>query len=209
MCRTQRWGAFRVSLLRRWSCFPMRCTVVQMMDRFTSPVFFSVNERGELNHGLGSVPDYQEGRSILFVGNHQLLGIDMPILVRRALCCCDNSRSLTIYFSMALHLKRSLSWILTRKHPTDGLTIGNPDVVVAVCQVRKILAEKNILVRGLAHPVVTGCGTGDLFETIKRQQESDETQVWRGNNVVTQVALTLKRTTRLPSTFRKHVLLPR
>ncbi|CAM9137683.1 unnamed protein product [Ectocarpus fasciculatus] len=94
----------------------------QMMDRFTSPVFFSVNERGELNHGLGSVPDYQEGRSILFVGNHQLLGIDMPILVR------------------------------------------------------KILTEKNILVRGLAHPVVTGCGTGDLFETIKRQQESDETQ---------------------------------
>ncbi|CAN0545263.1 unnamed protein product, partial [Ectocarpus sp. 8 AP-2014] len=73
-------------------------------------------------HGLGSVPDYEEGRSILFVGNHQLLGIDMPILVR------------------------------------------------------KILAEKNILVRGLAHPVVTGCGTGDLFETIKRQQESDETQ---------------------------------
>ncbi|CAB1116918.1 unnamed protein product [Ectocarpus sp. CCAP 1310/34] len=110
--------------------FPMRCTVVQMMDRFTSPVFFSVNERGELNHGLGSVPDYEEGRSILFVGNHQLLGIDMPILVR------------------------------------------------------KILAEKNILVRGLAHPVVTGCGTGDLFETIKRQQESDETQVRRGNNVV-------------------------
>lgn len=63
----------------------MRYTVVQMMDRFTSPVFFSVNERGELNHGLGSVPDYEEGRSILFVGNHQLLGIDMPILVRRAL----------------------------------------------------------------------------------------------------------------------------
>ncbi|CAM9512475.1 unnamed protein product [Ectocarpus sp. 4 AP-2014] len=94
----------------------------EMMDRFTSPVFFSVNEHGELNHGLGSVPDYQEGRSILFVGNHQLLGIDMPILVR------------------------------------------------------KIFAEKNILVRGLAHPVVTGCGTGDLFETIKRQQESDETQ---------------------------------
>ncbi|CAN0554560.1 unnamed protein product, partial [Ectocarpus sp. 12 AP-2014] len=94
----------------------------EMMDRFTSPVFFSVNEHGELNHGLGSVPDYQEGRSILFVGNHQLLGIDMPILVR------------------------------------------------------KIFAEKHILVRGLAHPVVTGCGTGDLFETIKRQQESDETQ---------------------------------
>lgn len=52
------------------------------MDRFTSPVFFSVNERGELQEGLGGVPDHKEGRSIIFVGNHQLLGIDMPILVR-------------------------------------------------------------------------------------------------------------------------------
>lgn len=54
------------------------------MDRFTSPVFLSVNERGELQEGLGGVPDHKEGRSILFVGNHQLLGIDMPILVRQA-----------------------------------------------------------------------------------------------------------------------------
>lgn len=53
------------------------------MDRFTSPVFLSVNERGELEEGLGGVPDHKEGRSILFVGNHQLLGIDMPILVRQ------------------------------------------------------------------------------------------------------------------------------
>lgn len=51
------------------------------MDRFTSPIFLSVNERGELQEGLGGVPDYAEGRSLLFVGNHQLLGMDMPILV--------------------------------------------------------------------------------------------------------------------------------
>lgn len=53
----------------------------QAMDRFTSPVFLSLNERGQLEEGLGGVPDHTEGRSILFVGNHQLLGIDMPILV--------------------------------------------------------------------------------------------------------------------------------
>lgn len=53
------------------------------MDRFTSPVFLSVDERGELQEGLGGVPDHKEGRSIIFVGNHQLLGIDMPILVRQ------------------------------------------------------------------------------------------------------------------------------
>lgn len=55
----------------------------QAMDRFTSPVFLSVNERGELQEGLGGVPDYQEGHALLFVGNHQLLGIDLPILVRK------------------------------------------------------------------------------------------------------------------------------
>lgn len=60
------------------------------MDRFTSPVFLSVNERGELQEGLGGVPDHKEGRSIIFVGNHQLLGIDMPILVRQYTGCgCD------------------------------------------------------------------------------------------------------------------------
>lgn len=53
------------------------------MDRFTSPIFLSINESGQLEDGLGGVPDFQEGRSILFVGNHQLLGIDMPILVSR------------------------------------------------------------------------------------------------------------------------------
>ena len=55
-----------------------------MMNRFMSPVFLSVNDRGEVKEGLGGVPDYEEGRSILFVGNHQLMGIDMPILVRHA-----------------------------------------------------------------------------------------------------------------------------
>lgn len=51
------------------------------MDFFTSPVFLSVNADGKLEEGLGGVPDHKEGRSILFVGNHQLLGVDMPILV--------------------------------------------------------------------------------------------------------------------------------
>lgn len=59
--------------------------IIQAMDRFTSPVFLSVSERGELEEGLGGVPDHQSGRSILFVGNHQLLGIDMPILVSQML----------------------------------------------------------------------------------------------------------------------------
>lgn len=62
------------------------------MDRFTSPVFLSLNERGELQEGLGGVPDHKEGRSIIFVGNHQLLGIDMPILVRRMHGCVFDER---------------------------------------------------------------------------------------------------------------------
>ncbi|CAM9346722.1 unnamed protein product, partial [Pylaiella littoralis] len=94
----------------------------QAMDRFTSPIFLSVNERGELEEGLGGVPDYKEGRSMLFVGNHQLLGIDMPILVR------------------------------------------------------KILAEKDICVRGLAHPIVTSAGMGGFLENMMKQKEPDQNQ---------------------------------
>lgn len=51
------------------------------MDRFTSPVFLSVSKSGEIEEGVGGVPDHSDGRSILFVGNHQLLGMDMSILV--------------------------------------------------------------------------------------------------------------------------------
>lgn len=42
---------------------------------------------------------------------------------------------------------------------------------------RQILVEKDICVRGLAHPCVTGAGTGDLAEKIKEQREADEQQV--------------------------------
>ncbi|CAM9185861.1 unnamed protein product, partial [Sphacelaria rigidula] len=92
----------------------------QVMDRFTSPVFLSMNESGQLEDGLGGVPDFQEGRSILFVGNHQLLGIDMPILVR------------------------------------------------------KLLVEKNILVRGLAHPMVSGSRDTDFLGKMKQNQAEQE-----------------------------------
>lgn len=39
------------------------------------------------------------------------------------------------------------------------------------CQVRTILREKDILVRGLAHPMVTGADSGDFFNKITCQQE--------------------------------------
>ncbi|CAM9122589.1 unnamed protein product, partial [Hapterophycus canaliculatus] len=98
----------------------------QMMDRFTSPIFMSLNERGELQQGLGGVPDHQHGRSILFVGNHQTLGLDMPILVRT------------------------------------------------------ILRDKDILVRGLAHPMVTGADPGDFVKKIAcKHEEADNKKVRR------------------------------
>lgn len=42
---------------------------------------------------------------------------------------------------------------------------------------RKILVEKDICVRGLAHPVVSGIGTERFMEKIKQQEEADRQQV--------------------------------
>lgn len=37
---------------------------------------------------------------------------------------------------------------------------------------RKLLVDKNILVRGLAHPVVTGGGDGDFINKIREKNGS-------------------------------------
>ncbi|CAM9164283.1 unnamed protein product, partial [Discosporangium mesarthrocarpum] len=91
--------------------------VSEVLERLTSPVFLSVNEKHQLERGLGGVPYHQEGNSILFVGNHQLLGLDLPTLVRR------------------------------------------------------LWSEKNILARGLAHPVAMSGGASILtvIQELKNQ----------------------------------------
>jgi len=43
----------------------------------TSPVFFSRDDGGKIVRGLQSVPTGVQGRPVLLVGNHQLLG-DTP-----------------------------------------------------------------------------------------------------------------------------------
>lgn len=58
---------------------------------------------------------------------------------------------------------------------------------------RKLIGDKNILVRGLAHPVVTGAGDGDFINKLRDKTESGNNQV-RIQNVdvllrVTQQAL--------------------
>ena len=45
-----------------------------------SPKFFSTVE-GKVVEGLSGVPSPQEGRPVLLVGNHQLFGADLSILV--------------------------------------------------------------------------------------------------------------------------------
>jgi len=55
-----------------------------LIDRFyqaTSPIYFSRNSKGDLMRGLDSVPTGLEGRPVLLVGNHQLLGLDLPLIV--------------------------------------------------------------------------------------------------------------------------------
>lgn len=46
-----------------------------------------------------------------------------------------------------------------------------------ILQVRKILVEKDICVRGLAHPAVSGVGTERFMEKLKQQDEDDKQQV--------------------------------
>ena len=44
----------------------------------TSPVFFSRDDSGKIVRGLQSVPTGVQGRPVLLVGNHQLLGNALP-----------------------------------------------------------------------------------------------------------------------------------
>jgi hypothetical protein len=75
-------------------------------ERLLSPIFLSISADGQLQRGLGGVPansklyDSAAAKPLLFVGNHQLLALDLSLIVSR------------------------------------------------------LLEEKNILARGLAHPVV-------------------------------------------------------
>jgi len=50
-----------------------------------SAVFFSRGADGSLIRGLQGVPTGLSGRPVLFVGNHQLYGADMPLLIRQFL----------------------------------------------------------------------------------------------------------------------------
>ena len=47
-----------------------------------SPVFFTMNKYGRLVKGIDSVPISNSERPVLFVGNHQLYGADLAILIR-------------------------------------------------------------------------------------------------------------------------------
>jgi pimeloyl-ACP methyl ester carboxylesterase/1-acyl-sn-glycerol-3-phosphate acyltransferase len=48
-----------------------------------SPVFFSIDNAGRVVRGLGGVPSGIEGRPVLLVGNHQLFGADLALLIRQ------------------------------------------------------------------------------------------------------------------------------
>ena len=50
-----------------------------------SPVFFSTGDDGVSVPGLSKVPDgdKSQGRPIIFVGNHQLLALDLGVIVER------------------------------------------------------------------------------------------------------------------------------
>ena len=57
-----------------------RDSVVDPLRRLVSPKFFSTVE-GKVVEGLSGVPSPEKGRPVLLVGNHQLFGADLSILV--------------------------------------------------------------------------------------------------------------------------------
>ncbi len=84
------------------------------------------------------------------------------------------------YFGMLLSAPRQRGSFFCSTHTSREQSLLIRSNVSNVCfelQVRQILVEKDIFVRGLAHPCVTGAGTGGLVEKIKEQREADEQQV--------------------------------
>jgi pimeloyl-ACP methyl ester carboxylesterase len=49
--------------------------------RLTSPVMLSIDETGQLRRGLAGIPANDPKRPLLFVGNHQLFGLDLCLIV--------------------------------------------------------------------------------------------------------------------------------
>lgn len=78
-----------------------------------SPVFFSTNQDGQITAGLSQVPLGTAGRPVLLVGNHQLLGLDLALIVR------------------------------------------------------EFLREREVLIRGLAHPLIFN-QSGPYLDTLRR-----------------------------------------
>jgi len=58
---------------------------LEPLFRGTSPVFLSRTVDGAVTRGLHSVPTGLSGRPVLFVGNHQLYGADLPLIIREFL----------------------------------------------------------------------------------------------------------------------------
>ena len=52
------------------------------LTRGTSPIFLSM-KNGRLQRGIGDVPTGKEGRPVLLVGNHQLYGGDLSLIIRK------------------------------------------------------------------------------------------------------------------------------
>lgn len=54
---------------------------VTPLRALVSPVFFSTDQQGRRVRGLSQLPRQEEGKPLLFVGNHQFGGLDLQVLI--------------------------------------------------------------------------------------------------------------------------------
>ena len=118
----------------------------------TSPVFLSKDKNNKLVRGLGPVPTGAEGRPVLLVGNHQLIG----------------TQRFGIHTYIHTYIPIECSTSVCKNNTLSNEPGGDLAFIV-----RQFLREKNTLVRGLAHPAIF---TDGAFSTGDENRREDSMQ---------------------------------
>ncbi|CAM9563581.1 unnamed protein product [Chrysoparadoxa australica] len=104
---------------------------MKTLEKLTSPIYLSTTEEGKIIRGLGGVPEHVVGETepVLFVGNHQLFGGDLPLVVG-GLLNQKNILARGLAHPMIFVSEKDPDWdvVLPREAPTAGNAGNDPTV---------------------------------------------------------------------------------